>query len=234
MEIPRPSTRGARLSTTRVDISDLTPELLPYLGQAAYFELGMFENLAQAIKIAPDLDSKEGLSAAAGRALAKHQGLVAEIRRRGGEPSEVMAPFAPALDDFRAKTMGADWYELLLSCYLAGGLLDEFFIRLSDGLPGDAGPRVAHLLGQGAGTDVLVKHLKAAIDNAPGLGFHLALWGRRLVGDTLLVARSAIPAALPSAAAPASAAHGEERIEPVFTELIAAHTRRMDGLGLTA
>jgi hypothetical protein len=26
----------------------------------------------------------------------------------------------------------------------------------------------------------------------------------------------------------------ESRIEPVFTELIAAHTRRMDGLGLTA
>jgi len=235
VEIPRPSTRGARLSTTKVDIADLTPELLPYLGQAAYFELGMFENLAQTIRIAPDLDSKEGLSAAAGRALAKHQGLVAEIRRRGGEPSEVMAPFAPALDDFRAKTMGADWYELLLSCYLAGGLLDDFFIRLSDGLPGDVGPRVAHLLGQGAGTDVLVKHLKAAIDGSPGLGSHLALWGRRLVGDTLLVARSAIPAVAPTAGDPASVAdHGEERIEPVFTELIAAHTRRMDGLGLTA
>ena len=26
----------------------------------------------------------------------------------------------------------------------------------------------------------------------------------------------------------------ESRIEPVFTELIAAHTRRMDALGLTA
>ena len=27
---------------------------------------------------------------------------------------------------------------------------------------------------------------------------------------------------------------GEERIEPVFTELVASHTRRMDALGLTA
>ena len=54
------------------------------------------------------------------------------------------------------------------------------------------------------------------------------MWGRRLVGDTLLVARSALRE---------SKAHGsrdEERIEPVFTELIAAHTRRMDRLGLTA
>jgi hypothetical protein len=243
VEIPRPSTRGARQSTTKVDLSDLTPELLPYLGQAAYFELGMFENLAQAIRISPDLDAKEGLSVVAGRALAKHQGLVAEIRRRGGEPAEVMAPFAPALDEFRAKTMGADWHELLLTCYLAGGLLDDFFIRLSDGLPGDVGPRIAHLLGQGAGTDVIITHLKAVIAGNPGLGSHLALWGRRLVGDTMLVARSAIPAAaqpvdgVSAAMAPASmavTAPGQARIEPVFTELIAAHTRRMDGLGLTA
>jgi hypothetical protein len=48
-----------------------------------------------------------------------------------------------------------------------------------------------------------------------------------LVGDTILVARSAL------AAAPSSA-NDEARIEPVFTELIAAHTRRMDALGLTA
>ena len=226
VEAPRQPARRARQSTTKMDIAGFTPELLPYFGQAAYFQLGMFENLALAIAIAPDLTAKEALSVAAGRALAKHQGLVAEIRRRGGEPSEVMAPFAPHLDAFREQTAGADWNELLLSCYLAGGLLDDFFIRLSDGLPGDVGPRVAHLLGQDAGTEVLVTHLKAAIGAAPALGSHLALWGRRLVGDTLLVARSALPMEGITAA--------ESRIEPVFTELIATHTRRMDGLGLTA
>jgi hypothetical protein len=51
------------------------------------------------------------------------------------------------------------------------------------------------------------------------------MWGRRLVGDTMLVARLAI-AQHPDAS--------EERVDPVFTELIAAHTRRMDKLGLTA
>jgi hypothetical protein len=51
------------------------------------------------------------------------------------------------------------------------------------------------------------------------------MWGRRLVGDTMLVARLAIEQH-PDAS--------EERVDPVFTELIAAHTRRMDKLGLTA
>lgn len=53
------------------------------------------------------------------------------------------------------------------------------------------------------------------------------MWGRRLVGDTLLIARSSL----------ADVGHtrrDEARLEPVFTELISSHTRRMDALGLTA
>lgn len=212
---------------TKVDISDLTPQVMPYLGQAAYFELAVFESLAAAVATAPNLAAREGLSAAAGRALSKHHGLINEIRRRGGEPAEEMTPFAPALDRYRQKTTGADWHEVLLTCYLTGGLLDDFFIRLSDGLPGDVGPRVAQLLGEDAGTEVLVHELQAAIAVDPTLGSRLAMWGRRLVGDTLLVARSAM-------ALSAASGTDEARIEPVFTELIAAHTRRMDGLRLTA
>jgi hypothetical protein len=53
------------------------------------------------------------------------------------------------------------------------------------------------------------------------------MWGRRLVGDTLLVARSALHLS-------GNRITDEERIEPIVTELIAAHTRRMDALGLTA
>jgi hypothetical protein len=226
-EIPRLKPRGEARPTTRVDIGDLTPEPLPYLGRAAYFELGVFESLSAAVATAPDLASKEGLSAAAGRALSKHHGLIAEIRRRASEPAEVMAPFAPALDHYRAITSGQNWYELLLSCFLTAGLLDDFFIRLSAGLPGDIGPRVAQILGEDSGADVLVHELKAGIAADPAIASCLAMWGRRLVGDTLLVARSAMHAS-------GNSTQDESRIEPVFTELIAAHTRRMDILGLTA
>ena len=216
--------------TEKVNISSLAPGVQHFLGQAAYCELGGFESLARAVATAPNLAVKEGLSAAAGRALGKHHGLITEIRRRGHEPATEMAPFVLDLDEFRRKTAGADWHELLLSCYLAGGLLDDFFIRLSDGLPRDVGPRVAQLLGEDSGTDVLVKELQSAIEHDVALGFRLAMWGRRLVGDTLLVARSAMPATDPAD----RVNNAQARIEPVFTELIGAHTRRMDGLGLTA
>jgi hypothetical protein len=226
-EIPRLKPRGETRATTKVDIADLAPEPLSFLGQAAYFELGAFEALARAVATSPNLESKEGISSAAGRALTKHHGLIAEIRRRGGEPAEVMAPFVPSLDHFRAITAGADWHELLLGCYLTAGLLDDFFIRLSVGLPADAGPRAAQILHDDAGTDVLVAELQAGIAADPRLASRLAMWGRRLVGDCLLVARSAMHFS-------GDLADDESRLEPVFTELISAHTRRMDGLGLTA
>ena len=48
-----------------------------------------------------------------------------------------------------------------------------------------------------------------------------------LVGDTLLIARSALrPGTLRIA--------DEEKVEPVFTELMAAHSKRMDAMGLAA
>jgi hypothetical protein len=53
------------------------------------------------------------------------------------------------------------------------------------------------------------------------------LWGRRLVGDTLLIARAALrPVTL--------AAADQQKVEPVFTQLMAAHSRRMDAMGLAA
>ncbi|MCU1636315.1 MAG: hypothetical protein JWQ68_1554 [Cryobacterium sp.] len=227
VEIPRLKPRGEKRPTTKVDIADLTPEPLPYLGQAAYIQLGMFESLSRAVTTAPDLSAKEGLSTAAGLALSKHHALIAEIRRRGSDPAEVMRPFVPGFDHFRAMTMGDDWYELLLGCYLTAGLLDDFFIRLSSGLPGDVGPRAGQILGEDSGTDVVVSELRGGIAADPKLASRLAMWGRRLVGDTLLLARSAMHAS-------GNTTRDELRIEPVFTELIAAHTRRMDGLGLTA
>ena len=223
--------RGEALPTTRVDLGELTPELLPYFGQAAYFELGLFQTLAQVVSTAPALASKENLAPAAGVALTRYEGLVAEIRRHGGDATDAMAAFQPALDEFSHATRGSDWAELLLGSYLTAGLLEDFFLSLSDGLPADARHRVAQIFGGGSIEAVLVAELTACLAADPTLASRLAMWGRRLVGDTLLIARSALHV---SGDLAAHEARVELRIEPVFTELIAAHTRRMDGLGLTA
>ncbi|SFR74497.1 tRNA-(MS[2]IO[6]A)-hydroxylase (MiaE)-like [Agromyces sp. CF514] len=225
-EAPRLRPRVAPTELTKVDFTELVPERVPFLGQAAYIQLVFFEGLSTAVQNAPTIRAKEGLSAAAGVALRKHHALIAELRLLGVEPVDVMAPFAPATDRLQASMRSSDWHELLLAIHVVSGMLDGYFSRLANGLHADLARRVRAILDEAGSATVLEHELGLAIAEQPGLADRLALWGRSLVGDTLLIARSALHG---------SDARGlDERVEPIFTELIADHTRRMDALGLTA
>jgi hypothetical protein len=227
LEVPRLRPRAETVQLPRVNLAELTPKLLPYLGQAAYIQLSFFEALSRVVVQAPDVAAKQALGPAAGQALNKHERLVAEIRRHIDDPAEVMQPFAAAIDDYQRLVRGGTWYESLTSIYLSAGILDDFFIHLAAGLADGAGPQMVQILDAENGRPAIVQILAAEIAKDPRLGSQLAMWGRRIVGDTLLVARSAIHLT-------GNAQSDEQKIEPVFTEVIAAHTRRMDGLGLTA
>ncbi|MEO8528061.1 MAG: ferritin-like fold-containing protein, partial [Pseudolysinimonas sp.] len=155
-----------------------------------------------------------------------HEAVLAELHDRRIDPADAMEPFRAGLDDFQRRTQGDDWHEILISCYLTSGFLLDFFAGLAAGLPGGLSDRISALLSDDEAEGLLVEELRDAIDGNPRLASRLAMWGRRLVGDTMLVARSALVIG--------GQAPGDERVEPIFTELIAAHTRRMDALGLTA
>ena len=227
VEAPKLGSRNDDQLTTKVELVEFTPPLLEFLGRAAYVQLMLFENLSRAVSSAPGIAAKEAIGRAAELSIARHHALADEITRAGAVPAAAMEPFAAAIDEFERVTHGGDWYENVVTCYLTGGFLDDFFARLAHGLPAEAARRVAQIYAEGSGEPVLVAELSAAIAAQPRLASRLAMWGRRLVGDTLLIARAALHYTV-------SRVSDEARIEPVFTELIAAHTRRMDALGLTA
>lgn len=217
--------RGDQGDATRIDFAELAPELNRFLGQAAYLQLGYFETLTRLIRATPELDEKEALSRAAGAALTKHRAIVDVIRSRGEDPTQLMLPFQEHLDAFRRKTIGARPRETLLSVYITAGMLDDFYLALASSY-GDTGQRVAAILRVDAERQEIVDIIKQTIESDPEWRSLLSLWARRLVGDTLLVARSALR--------PERLAAEEERVEPVYTELMGAHARRMDAMGLAA
>lgn len=228
--VPRLKPRASKTTNdtiNKVALAELTPPLTRYLGQSACLQLSSFETLTSLIAGSPTIANKTALTRVASFALARYEGLVAEIERQGGNVADYLEPFAPHIETFQRATRGADWYEGLVSSYVTAGILDDFFIALAAGLPDETATRIRSLLSGSDGSKIIVTELTAATLANPRLASRLALWGRRLVGDTLLIARSAL-------AVPENQHPDEARLEPVFTELIAAHTRRMDDLGLTA
>lgn len=190
-------------------------------------QLTIFENLSRAVASAPTTAGKAAIGAAAELSIAKHRALAAELERVGASVADAMEPYTASVDEFDRRTRGADWFETLMTAYITAGFLDDFFARLASGLPADEQARVDTIYADRSGEKILAEQLTEALSSNTRLAARLAMWGRRLVGDTMLVARSALSMDTVSKA-------NAVRVEPVFTELIAAHTRRMDALGLTA
>lgn len=221
----RPRSEDAA-SATRMDLAELAPPRDRFLAQAAYVQLSLFEDLSRLVALAPTIEGKEALSRASAVSLQRYHALSDEIRRLGGEPGAAMAPYTTGVDYFQRVTQGADFYESLMTSHITAGILDDFFARLAQGLPAHDSARIAAIYAP-SHENLLAEQLRVGIAADAKVAARLAMWGRRLVGDSMLVARAAL-------ATPPASEKDEARIEPVFTELIAAHTRRMDALGLTA
>jgi len=219
--------RDAGDDALRVELAEFAPSITPFLGLTAYLQLELYEASARAVAGAPTLQSKDVLARAAGITLSKHQRLTDEIRRRGHEPHLVMEPFTPVIDRYIERIDTPDWHQYVLSIYLVGGLFDGFFASLAEGVRDGYRHEAIAILTDHSGRDELRELLAAEIAANPSLANRLALWGRRLVGDTLLISRHVLSLS-------DGRAFVESEVEPVFTELIADHIRRMDDLGLTA
>lgn len=216
----------------RIALGDLKPDTDALLGRIAYLKLALFESASAVAGRATDLADREAITRVAAVVLEQHTELSALIEARGTTSAAAMHPFTADIDRYRRRLAESGWHESVLTLHLSAGLLDGFFASLAEGLPPAEAKRVTAILGRDIGHDALVAVLQAGLAADKRLGSRLALWGRRLVGDTLLVARSALADVRDASGQPASTE--ERRVEPIMNDLIAAHTRRMDRLGLTA
>lgn len=230
-EVPTLRSRADAEPTTKVDLASLTPDLRTFLGKAAYLQLVDFENMSLAITSAPTAEAKAALSTAASLTLQQHHALAAELVRAGYDAGKVMAEFSDEIDALTTRLVAKTWPEMLVTCLITAGFLDDFLARLAAGLPRDVAARVIQSLQSDVGANIVAEYISNTIEADPILGSRLAMWGRRLVGDTMLIARYTLSE---DKLDPAQHDSVEARIEPVFTELIASHTRRMDRIGLTA
>lgn len=219
--------RGDKGDAERVELAEFAPAILPFLGLTAYLQLELYEAATRAVTGAPSLRAKNVLARVAGQTLDKHQRLTQEMLDRGHEPDTLMAPYTEVINSYVERIDTSDWHQHVLSLYLVGGLFDDFFASLAKGLKDGFRSEAISILQRETGRSELKELLEGELEADPALGSWLAVWGRRLVGDTLLVSRAALTLS-------DRREFDASAVEPVFTELIADHIRRMDALGLTA
>ena len=224
--------RGSAPRVDRIALGDLRPDPEALLGRIAYLRLAYFETASAVAARATDLADREAITGVARNVLEQHTAIVGMLEVRGLESAVAMHPYSAEIDRYRRRLGEPGWHESVLTLHLSAGLLDDFFAAFAAGLPAPEGPEVARLLETDIGHDALIGILQAGVASDARLASRLALWGRRLVGDTLLVARGALADARDEHGDPTTT--DERRVEPVLNDLIARHTRRMDKLGLTA
>jgi hypothetical protein len=212
------------------------------LGAVAYGALTAFTRLAADAALAPDLTGRAEMAALAAVEMAHVERVRAHLAARGVDLVTAMAPFAAVLDAFAARTASRDWGEALVGAYVGRTLAVDLVAATgavrADGPDGrDGGAEAAELLrGPDAGReaagesgfDAFAERAVAELLADERTRARLALWGRRLLGETLAAAAEA----LDEHPATSSALLGGTSRGAVFKALKTRHTRRLHALGL--
>ena len=241
--LPEREERRAR-NTEAIDLAPYTPEPRVFLGQLAYLELSQFEILTNELKYSPTTADKAELSEAAAKSFQKYRSVAKLLSSQGVDATDAMDPFTERIETFHSRTKGIDWYETVLKVYLVAGLLEDFYRRLAIGLPAELRDEVEKALKDSTYEKFAKVCLLEAMSENPQLASRLAVWGRRLIGDVLLELRAAFDnRKLAGIAKSKRLSLDEERrvnlaayskLEPLISELIGAHSLRMDAIGLAA
>ncbi len=227
-----------------IDLRPYTPEPRFFLGQLAYLQLSNFELLTNELKYSPNTTYKAELSEAAAKSFDKYRAISKKLVSLGFDVTDSMDLFTERIDTFNSRTSGIDWYESVIKVYLAAGLLDDFYKRLAIGLKPELRTEVEKALSDKTFENFAKQALLEAMASNPQLESRLALWGRRLMGDVLLEVRAAFDNRKLAGISVGKRLSAEEerlvnlnsysKLEPLVTEMIAAHALRMDAIGLSA
>jgi hypothetical protein len=241
--LPEREERRTR-NTEAINLAPYTPEPKVFLGQLAYLELSQFEILTNELKFSPTTAEKAGLSEAAAKSFQKYRSVAKLLQSSGIDATDAMDPFTERIETFHSRTNGIDWYETVVKVYLVGGLLEDFYKRLAVGLSNELREEVEKALKDATFEKFAKSVLIEAMRENPQLASRLALWGRRLMGDVLLELRAAFDnRKLAGVAKSKKLTLDAERsvnleayakLEPLISELIGAHSMRMDAIGLAA
>ena len=213
-------------TSSRIDLTSLAPTAAELLAHATASQLLLSTEAGRVAREAWSVVDQDELARASVVVLERYEALRGLLSEYADDPIEAMVlPLEYQKQQFRR--MNADhWYERVATCFVAGGFLGDFFHTVAGGLPAGARKEIQAVLANDADQELFENVLRRVIEHDDAYRSRVSLWSRRLVGDTMLIARRALKKQ--------DSVSSEDRYEPLFTDVITEHTRRLDRLGLTA
>lgn len=232
-----PSRDSSSRSQAQLNPAKLIPATEVFLSQLIQHHLLIAELLTDDAPKAPEPIRKKQLAVAT-RYEARAKDLQELLIKLGASYMELQQQIRDRLDGLIARTEGKGWPEDIMRIFIVFTLLEDAYIRIARGLTPARRLKVEAMLSDNSLADFCQEALSAAINNLPQLTNDLALFGRAVVADALLEVRDMSSFAelvreLPKD--PVELTREQFKIlEPLTSELVSAHTLRMDSLGLTA
>jgi len=226
-------------SQIQLNPAKLTPSPEIYLGRLAHLTVSIAEQLEQQSETAGDSALSKKLHLLSNKYYSRHAELVPLLSKLDVSPSELDSLYGNSINQLLSRTKGTDFYEEMMRDYIVFGMLEDSYRKLAKGLTPARRLKVEELLSHQDLEKLAQSALFGAIAQDPKLGHRLALFGRMVVADCLLEVRNTISfeKVLPSGSFKNEIDRTRAQfkaLEPYTSELIAAHTVRMDQLGLTA
>lgn len=203
----------------------LTDETLRrLLGAIVYSRVSFFESIASAVAIAPSLTDQQKtteLVTAAGQ-------FSAQVREEliDDDPTyeKELTAAKELFDSYNAKTSARDWFELLVKLYLVDGIIRDTLVE-SSSVPEQAKKVLSTLNEDAVFPEFVVERVNAEYSRDPQVKSRLALWGRRLVAETITLTHRILH--------PLTSKEGDgpDQVEGNVTR---NHARRMAALNLAA
>lgn len=208
------------------------------LGVLAYAELSAFSRLAADSEMAPKQPLKAQLAGVAVAEFHHYERIVRALTELGADPELAMAPFVPAIDSFHERTKPATWLEGLVKAYIGDGLAADFYREIARYVDEPVRGIVLTSLEDAERADFVVHVVREAIKEDPRVAGRLALFGRRMLGESLTQAQQ-VAVERDGLAALVVGGNGRPgadlaEVARMFARLTDRHTERMSRLGLAA
>jgi 1,2-phenylacetyl-CoA epoxidase catalytic subunit len=199
----------------------------------AYAEVAAFYRLTDEARMAPNLRGRISMASMAAAEMGHYERLRDALERRGVDVVSAMAKYVSALENYHRLTTPSTWLEALVKTYVGDALASALYLEIADGLPDEISDVVRAALAETGHSQFVVAEVRAAVTASGKQRSRLALWSRRLFGETITQAQYLLADHDQLIELVVSGAGGLGQVTTFFDRLQKTHDQRMRDLGLS-